>query len=236
MKDYREMADSVLERRDRYCAQRQRSKKRLERGLTGAACCCAAVLLCAWMIRGGLSSREEILSTGYPGVEELQTDGGKETAGTEPSQGPQSGAEDAPAAEPGITGGPAEGTVAFFGGSYMDDSGKLVVVLTVDTPENRAAVCKALKVRQSNTLFQQGDYTLDYLTQLQERISSAMAAGELPFVTSSGVYETVNRIQVTVTDDRTADLEKLLALDTMGGAIQVVSAEAAGTEEAPALE
>ena len=44
MKNYRELADSVLERRDNYLAARRKKRKRIIR-CTGAACCIAVVVL-----------------------------------------------------------------------------------------------------------------------------------------------------------------------------------------------
>ena len=58
-----------------------------------------------------------------------------------------------------------------------------------------------------------------------------MTNKELPFVTSSGVYETINRIKVRVTTDNEADLEKVLALDTIGGAIVIERSTGAITKD-----
>lgn len=109
----------------------------------------------------------------------------------------------------------------FFGGSYTDMTGSFVVVLTEDTPENRTAICSELGINKTNTTFTTGTYSLAYLTELQEKISNAMINKELPFVTSSGVNETINKIRVCVTSATQADLEKLYALDTIGGAIEI---------------
>lgn len=112
-------------------------------------------------------------------------------------------------------------TPEFFGGSYINDDGQFVVVLTEDTPENRAAICKDFGRSENNTIFVMGTYPLVYLTELQEKISNAMVSGELPFVVSSGVYETINCIVVRVTTTDEAELAKLYALDAVGGAIQI---------------
>ena len=48
---------------------------------------------------------------------------------------------------------------------------------------------------------------------------------ELPFVVSSGVYENLNRIIVGVTTNNEDDIAKVLALDTIGGAIQIEYSE-----------
>lgn len=109
----------------------------------------------------------------------------------------------------------------FFGGSYLDEDGTFVVVLTEDSPRNRADVCEAFGKDENSTKFVMGTYTLLYLLELQEKISNAMINGELPFVVSSGIYETMNCIVVEVTTIEEAELEKLYALDRLGGAIQV---------------
>ena len=130
----------------------------------------------------------------------------------------------------------AEGTKAFFGGSYTDTNGKFVVVLTVDTAENRTAICKELGVSESTTIFEVGTYTLEYLTELQNKISSAMTNKELPFVTSSVVDEIGNRIKVRVTTDNEADLAKVLVLDTIGGAIVIERSAGIATEDLAVAE
>lgn len=112
-------------------------------------------------------------------------------------------------------------TSAFFGGSYTDTDGRFVIVLTEDTPENRAAICKELGRKEDDTIFVKGTYTLAYLTELQAKISDGMIKKELPFVVSSGVYEITNNIIIVVTTEDETELEKVLELDTIGGAIQV---------------
>ena len=102
------------------------------------------------------------------------------------------------------------------------------MILTVDTPENRAAAAAELGVALEDITFETGTYTLTYLTELQETISMAMQRRELPFVISSAVYESKNRIgiciDVTNIDQNRLDeeyLPKVYALDPLGGAIEV---------------
>ena len=118
----------------------------------------------------------------------------------------------------------------FFGGCYLDEDGTFVIVLTEDTPQNREDVCKAFGKDEDSTKFVMGTYTLVYLTELQEKITNAMINGELSFVVSSGVYETINCIVVNVTTTDETELEKLYALDTLGGAIQVGVSSGATTD------
>lgn len=108
-----------------------------------------------------------------------------------------------------------------FGGSYIDEKGQFVVVLTEDTKENRSAVLSELNLNENTTVFKKGDYSLAYLTELQTKISNAMINKELPFVVFSGVYEMENRIKVGVITNDKKELEKLKAFDTIGGAIEI---------------
>ena len=122
-----------------------------------------------------------------------------------------------------------------FGGSYVDKSGKLNIVATAEiTEETKLSVCNELGVSKDVVTFVKGKYTLEYLTELQEKISAAMADGELPFVVSSAIYENINRIVVGVTDDSEENINKLTALDELGGAIMVEASEKAFTDMLPA--
>ena len=112
-----------------------------------------------------------------------------------------------------------------------DNKGEFVIVLTEDTPANRTAICKELGRSESNTTFVKGTYTLAYLTELQEKITNAMVNKEIPFVVTSGVYETTNNIIIRVTTNDEAELAKVYALDTIGGAIKVEFSAGAVVEE-----
>ena len=122
-------------------------------------------------------------------------------------------------------------TSEFFGGSYTDENGKFVIVLTEDTPANRTDICKELGRSENNTTFVKGTYTLAYLTEIQEKISNAMVNKELPFVVSSSLCETTNNIVIGATTTNETELAKLYALDTIGGAIKVEFSTGAGTKE-----
>lgn len=122
-------------------------------------------------------------------------------------------------------------TSEFFCGSYTDVDGKFVVILTEDTPANRTAICKELGRSENNTTFVTGSYTLEYLTELQAKISNAMVNKELPFVISSTLCETTNNIVISVNTTNEAELAKLYDFDTIGGAIKVEFGTGAGTEE-----
>lgn len=63
--------------------------------------------------------------------------------------------------------------------------------------------------------------TLEYITELQTKVSTAMSNGELPFVSSSAVYENPYRLHITVSSNTEEDLAKLKAFDTIGGALEI---------------
>ena len=237
MKDYNEMAESVFERRDKYNAERRMAMNKFKKGMTGAVCCCLVALLGAGVFSGNQIVTNDTPNIGIEDYNENKLEAGKEKVGNEQVNNNTQTVEDIPADKNGSysesvnSNDLAEGTKAFFGGSYTDTIGKVVVVLTVDTAENRTAICKELGVSESTTVFEVGTYTLEYLTELQSKISSAMTNKELPFVTSSGVYETINRIKVRVTTDNEADLAKILALDTIGGAIVIERSTGAITKD-----
>ena len=227
MKDYNEMAESVFERRDKYNAKRRMAMNKFKKGMTGAVCCCLVALLGVGVFNGNQITTDDTPNIGIHDYHENKEEAGKAEIGNEQVNNNTQTVEDIPADANGSynestnSNDLAEGTAAFFGGSYTDTNGKFVVVLTVDTAENRTAICKELGVSESTTIFEVGTYTLEYLTELQNKISSAMTNKELPFVTSSVVDEIGNRIKVRVTTDNEADLAKVLVLDTIGGAIVI---------------
>ena len=67
-----------------------------------------------------------------------------------------------------------------------------------------------------------GTITLEYVTELQAKVSAAMRNGDLQFVSTSAVYENPYRLHITVSSNAENDLEKLKAFDTIGGALEIV--------------
>lgn len=65
------------------------------------------------------------------------------------------------------------------------------------------------------------DVSLEYVTELQTKVSSAMMNHEVPFVISSSVYENPYRLHVVVTSNAEEDLQKLRVLDTIGGVLEI---------------
>ena len=65
------------------------------------------------------------------------------------------------------------------------------------------------------------DASLEYVTELQTKVSSALMNHEVPFVISSSVYENPYRLHVVVTSNAEEDLQKLQDLDTIGGVLEI---------------
>lgn len=124
-----------------------------------------------------------------------------------------------------------EETEDIFCGAYIDDEGIYTVLLTEVTEENIASVSSAFGIDEKTTVFKDGEYTLSYLTELQKKITEKMMAGEFPFVVTSGVYESENRIMVGVLEStEESEKEKVLELDRLGGAIEFEITQAMSTE------
>lgn len=65
------------------------------------------------------------------------------------------------------------------------------------------------------------DISLEYVMELQTKVSNAMMNHEIPFVISSALYENPYRLHVVVTSDAEEDLQKLKDLDTIGGVLEI---------------
>lgn len=74
------------------------------------------------------------------------------------------------------------------------------------------------------------DYSAE-LTDLQNRISEAMMNKELPFVTSSAIYENPDRLHVTVNTTDEDLIAKLQAFDTTGELLDIEYSESAAVLE-----
>ena len=242
MKNYNEMAESVFERRDKYNAERRLAISKIKKSITGAVCCCLVALLGLGIFNGTQIAPNDTPNAGVQDYHKNKLEADKEEVGSDQVANPVQNVEDVPADKDGDynesirSDDLQQGTTAFFGGSYTDTNGKFIVVLTVDTAENRTAICKELGVNESTTVFETGTYTLEYLTELQNKISSAMTNKELPFVTSSAVDEIGNRIRVSVTTDNEADLAKVFALDTIGGAVAIERSAGIASEDLAVAE
>ena len=109
-----------------------------------------------------------------------------------------------------------------WGGCYMDQNGHWVVWLVEDTTENRETVFRINPtLSRDTTIFKKADYSKVYLTETLADISKAMAAQELPFVTTAALMEQINRVEVTMTTEDADSIAKVLAFDPLGGAIEI---------------
>ena len=141
-------------------------------------------------------------------------------------------AADVPVAEnPGST-----GLLLFleevWGGSYTDKTGNMVIWLTENTLKNQQEVyMRNAGLNENNTIFLDADYTLAYLTQLMADISELMAEGTLPNVTTAALREDINRVEVTLTCEDAVCMERVLACDTLGGAVEFRISEGLAMKE-----
>lgn len=111
---------------------------------------------------------------------------------------------------------------AAYGGCYLDENGCWVVWLTENTEDYRcAALARNPALPEMETIFKTADFSLAYLTELLASISEGMRDGSLPYVTSAAVMEQSNRVSVTVTTEDVDLLATVLALDALGGAIEL---------------
>lgn len=237
MKDYDEMARSVLARRDRYAAQRKKERRRW----AAAGCLCLAAMLGigSWRMSAAASQDGGAGGT-YAEAEIEHYDGAKE--GVQAAVMPEDAEMGELNADAPVQGGStgelqAEGFDAVWGGSYLDESGRWVVWLTEDTAENRQEVFQRdPDLSESGTTFRAADYSLAYLTALLADISEGMRDGQLPFVTSAGVMESRNRVEVTLTTRDDEAMELVQAYDPTGGAIEFRCVAGSGQEALAVLE
>lgn len=110
---------------------------------------------------------------------------------------------------------------AVWGGSYPNEAGQWVVLLTENTAENREKVFQLNPtLNESNTVFEEAAFSYSYLVNLMESLSKA----DLPSVVSSiGFKEERNRIAVYLTADDASAVAEILAYDTIGGAIEIIN-------------
>lgn len=242
MKNYEEMAKSVLSRRDAYVAER---KKRMKKIVTIGSCFCLMLLLGVGIWHSNsFAPAGNTLTDINQGIEDMGADieqkqlekvedmdnnlGGYSSPTTDVYPGGDINGEtdpietkDAPVTEnPGSTGAlnPLD---EIWGGSYMDQSGHWVVWLTENTPENQTRVFEQNPdLLESNTVFKTADFSLSYLTDLLANISAEMGTQRLPFITTVALREQDNRVEVTMTTDDEKYVAQVLSFDTIGGAIE----------------
>ncbi len=109
----------------------------------------------------------------------------------------------------------------YYAGKYIDNNGNNIILLCEDNEVNRKEICSLIGIAEGNTIFKIAKYSYNYLTDLQSKISKKMIDKEFAFVTTSAVVEDGNNIKVIVTSSNESDLDKIKALDTIGGAIEI---------------
>lgn len=228
MKDYNEMAQSVFARRDQYNAQRKAAMNKLRKGMAGVACCLAVVLVSVGALNGGLFSDPDVPGT-YHAMKLPQKEA-TPSAVEDFAAGREDGikaADPSPAADMPVTDIPGDtGALTAYdevwGGSYMDETGRWVVWLTENTPENQQEVFKRNPtLTEENTIFKTADYSYAYLTELMAVISRAMGEDELSFVPTAALRDDRNRVEVAVTTEDPDSIARVMAFDTLGGAIEI---------------
>lgn len=269
MKDYREMADNVLRRRDAYRIKR---RKNIRIAVSVLSCFCVMAVLGLGGWRSGILTGDD--SEQIKTVRDVQpkdnvitetSDETKHMATAQEQEADKSAIKDASAdindlnlAKSEDSGADGDGAIEsdnnntaeptgtettidvpvsdipgdtgaltaydeVWGGCYMDQNGCWVVWLTEDTPENRQMVLILNpSLREDNIIFQTAAYSKAYLTYLMTEISDAMCAGKLPLVTTAALMEDKNCVEVTMISDDPYSVDKVLAFDSVGGAIEIL--------------
>lgn len=216
MKSTEEIAGNVFRRRDEYLRER---RIRAKKTVTVLSSVCLVVLFGIGIWQG--ADRSDVGdSKKLPPVkkENLQyhiENTGKEEAGQNRTEA--SGSAVPVVDHPGDTGA-LTAVDGIWGGSYMDQNGRWVILLTEDTPKNRQRVFdNNPTLSEEGAIFQTATYLRTYLQDLMERLSRA----ELPdCVSSIGFEEDRNRVVVYLTSEDTDSMERIRAFDSIGGAIQ----------------
>ena len=268
MKDYREMADNVLQRRDEY-RMKKRKNIRMAASILSCFCLMAVLGMGGWysgiltgddseQVKGvkDVQPKDNIITNTFDETKLMaaeqeakqsairdasadindmdlaksedsgENDDGSTAESNNNGTSEPTGTEttiDVPVSDiPGDTGA-LTAYDEVWGGCYMDQNGCWVVWLTEDTPENRQMVL-ALNptLSENNTIFKAAAYSKAYLTYLMTEISNAMCAGKLPLVTTAALREEKNCVEVTMISDDPWSVDKVLAFDTVGGAIEII--------------
>lgn len=261
MKNYEEMAESVLERRDRYVADRKRKMRKAASAAAGAVSgFCLIAVLGTGVWYAGILNRDQDISDGqsedavsegflYTGADsgageilpggatvgdniddsaghkkemkEMQQLAVNEVGEENPSDTHVGTGVDRPVVQNSGSTGALTAYEAVWGGSYPNEAGQWVVLLTENTAENREKVFQLNPtLNESNTVFEEAAFSYSYLVNLMESLSKA----DLPSVVSSiGFREERNRIAVYLKADDASAVAEILAYDTIGGAIEIIN-------------
>ena len=109
----------------------------------------------------------------------------------------------------------ANGYPDYLGGTYVTDTGTMVVLLADDTEANRNAILSIVG-RDEDVRFEQASYSYAYLTTLMGRLADGMTDGNLSYVLYAALDDMENQIKVYVSSASDAELLALSALDTAG--------------------
>lgn len=109
----------------------------------------------------------------------------------------------------------------YYAGKYIDHNGNNIVLLVDDNAQNRKEICQIFNITESQTIFKKANYSYEYLANLQHQIGVKMQNNEFSFIISSSLAEDKNCIEVVVTTNIKNDWNKIKALDTIGGAIDI---------------
>lgn len=261
MKNYEEMAESVLERRDRYVADRKRKMRKAASAAAGAVSgFCLIAVLGTGVWYAGILNRDQDISDGQPEdavsegflytgadsgageilpggatvgdniddsaghkkeMKEMQQLAVNEVGEENPSDTHVGTGVDRPVVQNSGSTGALTAYEAVWGGSYPNEAGQWVVLLTENTAENREKVFQLNPtLNESNTVFEEAAFSYSYLVNLMESLSKA----DLPSVVSSiGFREERNRIAVYLKADDASAVAEILAYDTIGGAIEIIN-------------
>lgn len=107
----------------------------------------------------------------------------------------------------------------------MEEKTAVEEILGIELPDEPAANSTTQDVPADEETYQEAREYSAELTDLQNRISQAMMNKELPFVTSSAIYENPDRIHVVVNTTDEDLLAKLRAFDTTGELLEIEYSE-----------
>lgn len=203
MKSYKQMCDSLFNRRDQYIIKKQKRKKIIVFSMLSMICMVTF-----------LTSNITNDSKTYVGIE--SKGGTEETIKINNN----TNSNDVP-----ITNEEYNEMLSsnndIYGGSYLDNNNDIVVFLTKNTTENQELICKELNFNINNVLFKEAKYSLKYLEQLQDKIIEKIKQHDFDLLVYVSIKEDLNILEVGITEEDDDTIQALQSLDIIGGAIQI---------------
>lgn len=215
MKSTEEIAGNVFRRRDKYLREK---RTRMIKTVSVLSCVCLLALFGTGIWRGTRPDADNAMKLAPAKQKNPQYPTENTSKGEKSQSRAEAPGTAVPVVEnPGETGALTE-VDGIWGGSYMNQNGQWVILLTEDTPENRQEVFdQNPALGEDDTIFQTAAYLRVYLQDLMERLSRA----ELPACVSSiGFEEDRNRVVVYLTSEDTDSMEWIRTFDSIGEAIQ----------------